>query len=109
MPRGSGDVLENSQYGGVENCQAVRDSGRRRIIEPRTDYTIEGEDARAETLGFFEERSGAFRKSLRKRNNVESVFSPVKERFGGVARAVKAKTQTAELPSVRACHNMTFA
>ena len=109
MPRGSGDVLADSQYGGVKNCRAVRDSGRRRIIDPRTDYKIEGEDARAEMLTFLEEHPGTFRKSLQKRNNVESVFSPVKARFGGAARAVKAKTQTVELPSTCAYHNMTFA
>ena len=40
MPRGSGDMLADSQYGGVENCQAVRDSGRRAVIDPRTDYKI---------------------------------------------------------------------
>ncbi len=108
MPRGSGDVLADTQYCGAENCQAVQDSGRRRIIEPRSDYTIEGEDAGAEMLRFLEEHPGTFRKLLRKRNNVESVFSPVKERFGGVARAVKAKTRTVELLSMCTYHNMTL-
>ncbi len=37
---------------------------------------------------FLEEHPGTFRKLLRKRNNVESVFSSMKERFGGVVRAV---------------------
>ena len=109
MPRGSGDVLGDSQYGGVKNCQAVQDSGRRAVIDPRTDYKIEGEDARAEMLMFLEEHPGTFRKLLRKRNNVESVFSSMKERFGGVVRAVKAKTQTVELLSMCVCYNMTFA
>ena len=109
MPRGYSDVLGDSQYGGVKNCRAVRDGGRRRIIEPRTDYTIEGEDARAEMLMFLEEHPGAFRKLLRKRNSVESVFSSMKERFGGVVRAVKSKTQTVELLSMCIYHNMTFA
>ncbi len=53
MPRGSGDMLADAQYGGVENCQVVQDSGRRPVIEPRSDYTIEGEDARAQMLRFF--------------------------------------------------------
>ena len=109
MPRGYSDVLGDSQYGGVKNCQAVRDSGRRAVIDPGTDYKIEGEDARAEMLRFLEEHPGTFRKILRKRNNVESVFSSMKERFGGVVRAVKAKTQTVELPSMCTYHNMTFA
>ena len=102
-------MLADSQYGGVKNRRAVRDGGRRRIIEPRPDYTIEGEDAGAGMLGFPGERPGAFRKLLRKRNNVGGVFSSVKERFGGVARAAGAKTRAAGLPSVRAYHNVTFA
>ncbi len=60
-------------------------------------------------LRFLEEHPGTFRKLLRKRNNVESVFSSMKERFGGVVRAVKAKTQTVELLSMCVCYNMTFA
>ena len=109
MPRGSGHMQADAQYCGVENCRAVRDSGRRAVIEPRTDYKIEGEDARAEMLRFLEERPGTFRKLLRKRNNVECVFSSMKERFGGVVRAVKTKTQTVELPSACICYNMAFA
>ena len=82
MPRGSGDMLADSQYGGVKNCQAVQDSGRSAVIEPRTDYKIEGEDARAEMLRFLEEHPGTFRKLLRKRNNVESVSPSVKKGSG---------------------------
>ena len=108
-PRGSGDVPADSQYGGVENCQAIKNSGRRPAIWPRSDHKIEGEDAGAETLRFSGERPGAFRKLLRKRNNAESVFSSVKERFVGVVRAVKTKTQTVELLSACTRHNMTFA
>ncbi len=79
MPRGSGDVLADSQHGRVKNCQTVRDSGRRAVIDPRTDYKIDGEDARAGALGFLKEHPGTFHKLLRKRNNVESVFSSVKK------------------------------
>ena len=58
---------------------------------------------------FLEKHPGTFRKLLRKRNNVESIFSSMKERFGGVVRAVKTNAQTIELPSTRTCCNMTFA
>ena len=109
MPRGYGHMPADAQCCIVENRRAVQDSGRRRIIDPRTDYTIEGEDARAEMLMFLEEHPGTFRKLLRKRNNAESIFSSMKERFGGVVRAVKAKTQTVELLSMCVYHNMTFA
>ena len=60
-------------------------------------------------MGFLEERPGAFRKIPRKGSNVEGDFSSMKERFGGVARAARAKTRAAELSSTRACHNMAFA
>ena len=109
MPRGSGNMLADAQCCGVESCQAVQDSGHRPVIKPRTDYTIEGDDARAEMLRFLEEHPGTFRNILRKRNNVESVFSYMKERFGGVVRAVKTKTQIVELLSTCTYHNMTFA
>ena len=46
-------------------------------------------------MGFLEERPGAFRKMLRKSNNAKSVFLSVRERFGGVVRAVKANARTA--------------
>ena len=55
MPRGSGDMLAYAQYCGVENCQAVQDSGCRPVIEPSSNYKIEGDDARAEMLRFLEE------------------------------------------------------
>ncbi len=109
MPRGYSDVLGDSQYGGVKNCRAVRDGVRRRIIEPRPDHTIGGGDARAGMLGFPGERPGTFRKLLRKRNDAESVFSPVKEGLGGAARAAGAKTRAVELPSTRTCRDMAFA
>ena len=55
-PRGSGDVSAGAQYGGVENCQAMKDSGHRPVIEPRSDYTIKGDDAGVEVARFLEER-----------------------------------------------------
>ena len=108
MPNGSGHVPADAQYGGMENCQAVRDSGRRRIIEPKSGYEIKGFNARADMLRFFEKHPGTFHKLLRKRNNVESVFSSMRERFGGVVRAVKTNAQTVELLSTCTYHNMTF-
>ena len=58
MPRGSGDMPADAQYCRVENCQDARDGGRRPVTAPRSDYTIEGKDVRAETLGFSGERPG---------------------------------------------------
>ena len=109
MPPGSGDVLGDSAYGGAENCSAIRDSGRRPIIDPKSNATPHGFNARADMLRFRNEHPGTFYGILRTRNNVESVFSSMKERFGGVVRALKTRTQTVELLSVCICYNMTFA
>ena len=79
------------------------------VIESGSNYEIQGEGAGAEALGFLKERPGAFRKLSRKRNDAGGVSPSMKERFGGVARAAKAKTQTVELPSACTCRNATFA
>ena len=109
MPHGSGYVLADAQYGGMENCQAVQDGGCRPVIELKSGYAIKGFNARAEMLRFLGKRPGTFHKLPRKRNNVVGIFSPMKERFGGVVRAVKTNAQTIELLSTRTYHNMTFA
>ena len=109
MPHGSGYVLADAQYGGMENCQAVQDGGCRPVIELKSGYAIKGFNARAEMLRFLEKHPDTFHKLLRKRNNVVGIFSPMKERFGGVVRAVKTNAQTIELLSTRTYHNMTFA
>ena len=109
MPPGSGDVLCDSAYGGVENCNAIRDSGRRPIIDPKSDAIPHGFNAKAEMLRFRDEHPGTFYGILRTRNNIESVFSSMKERFGGVVRALKTHTQAVELLSMCICYNMTFA
>ena len=44
-------------------------------------------------LGFFEKHPGTFHRLSRKRNNAESVFPSMRERFGGVARAIKANAR----------------
>ena len=109
MPRGPGHALACAQYGGLENCQAVQDGGRRPVFEPKSGYEINGFNARAETLGFLGKRPGAFRKPLRRRNNVEGVFSSMEEGSGGVARAARTNAQAAGLPSTCTCHNVAFA
>ena len=107
MPEGSGDVLGDAAYGGVKNCNAIRDSGRRAVIDVKSNATHKGLNARAEMLRLREEHPRTFHNILRIRNNVESVFS-MKERFGWV-RALKPHTQAVELLSMCICYNMTFA
>ena len=60
MPPGSGDVLGDSAYGGVENCNAIRDSGRRPIIDLKSNATPHGFNAKAEMLRFRDEHPGTF-------------------------------------------------
>ena len=108
MPNGSGDLLGDSAYGGVKNCNAVRDSGRRPIINPKSNAVTNGDDARAEMLRFRDEHPRTFYNILRIRNNVESIFSSMKNRFGSVVRALKLHSQGVELLSMCICYNMTF-
>ena len=84
LPEGDGDVLADAAYGGVQNCNAIRDSGRRYIIDTKSNDTIKGFNAR---LRFREKHPRTFYQILRLRNNVENVFSSMKARFGGVVRA----------------------
>ena len=109
LPEGSGDVLADSAYGDKKNCQAIEDSGRRPIIDPKSNCVIKGFNARANMLRFREEHPRTFYNILRLRNNVESVISALKARFGGVVRALKDCTQSVELLSMCICYNMTFA
>ena len=56
MPEGSGDVLGRCGVrGGVKNCNAIRDSGRRAVIDVKSNATPKGLNARAEMLRFREE------------------------------------------------------
>ena len=108
-PEGSGHVIADSMYGGKKNCNAIRDSGRTPIIEPKEGYKIKGLNARARMLRFFEEHPRTFYNILKLRNNVESVFSSVKTRYNGMVRALKEHTQAVELLSKCICYNLTFA
>ena len=109
LPEGDGDVLADAAYGGVKNCNSIRDSGRRAVIDSKSNAVIKGFNARAEMLRFREEHPGTFHRLLRLRNNVESVFSSMKARFGGVVRALKERTQSVELLSMTICYNTAFA
>ena len=104
-PDGSGDVLGDAVYGGVKNCNAIRDSGRRPVMEYKSNATPKGLNARADMLRFRDEHPHTFHNILRIRNNVESVFSSM-ERFGGVVRALKPHTQAVELLSMCICRHM---
>ena len=108
MPSGSGDLLGDAAYGGVKNCNAVRDSGRRPIIDPKSNAVPNGHNARADMLRFRNEHPRTFYNILRIRNNVESVFSSIKDRFGGIVRALNPHTWAVELLLVCICYNMTF-
>ncbi len=71
MPRGSGDVLGDAAYGGIKNCNAIRDSGRRAVMECKSDAVPKGFNARAEMPRFRNEHPRSFHGILRIRNNVK--------------------------------------
>ena len=57
---GSSDLLGDSAYGGVENCNAVPDSGQRPIINPKSNAVPNGNDARAEMMRFCDKHPRTF-------------------------------------------------
>lgn len=109
LPEGDGNILADAAYGGVKNCNTIRDSGRRAIIDSKSNAEIKGFNAKAEMLRFREEHPGAFHRILLLRNNVENVFSSMRARFGAVVRALKEGIQLAELLSMTVYYNMAFA
>ncbi len=74
LPESDGDVLADAAYGGIKNCNAIRDSSQRAIIDSKSNAIIKGFNARAQMLRFREAHPGTFHRILRLRNNVESVF-----------------------------------
>ena len=108
MPNGSGNLLGDSAYGGIKNCDTVRDSGRRPIIYSKSNAIPNGHNARDEMLRFRDEHPRTFYNILRIRNNVDGIFSSMKDRFGGIVRALNLYTQSIELLSMCICYNMTF-
>ena len=108
LPEGDGDVLADAAYGGIKNCSVIRDSGRRAIIDSKSNAIIKGFNARAQMLRFREAHPGTFHRLLRLRNNIESVFSSMKARFGGVVRALRQNTQSVELLSMTVCYHMSI-
>ena len=55
MPPDSGDVLGDSAYGSVENCNAIRNSERRPIIDLKSNAAPHGFNAKVEVLKFRDE------------------------------------------------------
>ncbi|MBI1658918.1 MAG: transposase [Thaumarchaeota archaeon] len=107
LPEGDGDVLADAAYGGIKNCNAIRDSDQRAIIDSKSNAIIKFK-ARAAMLRFREAHPGTFHRMLRLRNNTESAFSSMKARFGGVVRALRQNTQPVELPSMCICYHMSI-
>ena len=108
MPEGFGDVLGDAAYGDIKNCNAIRDSGRRAVMECKSNATPKGLNARAEMIRFREEHPRTFHNLLRIRNNVKERLLLMNARFGGVVRALKPHTQAVELLSMCICYRMSI-
>ena len=52
LPEGDGNVLAGAAHGGIKNCNAIRDSGRRTVIDSKSNAVIKGFNTRAEMLRF---------------------------------------------------------
>ena len=77
-------------------------------IDPKSDATTHGFNAKAEMLRFRDEHPGMFYGILRTRNNVKERLFFDKGGFGGVVRALKPHTQAVELLSMCICHHMSI-
>ena len=71
IPDGSGDARGDAAFGGVKNCNVIRDSGQRVAIDAKLYSTPKGLNARAEMRRFREEHPRTFHNILRIRNNVK--------------------------------------
>ena len=74
-------------YGGVENCNAIRDSGRKPIIDPKSNAAPHGFNAKSAMLRFRDEHPGTFYGILRTRNNVKEhlFFDEGEVRWSGLS------------------------
>ena len=99
--------MGDSAYISKDNCRAAAEKGRKPIMQPKSNSTIHGFTEMAEMLKMAIEHPGTFYKMVRLRNNIESVFSSLKERFGGMVRAAGARTRAVELLSKVIAYNMT--
>lgn len=96
-------------YEGVKNCNVIRDSSRRAVIDSKSNVIIKGFNARAEMLRFGEKRPGTFHQILRLRNNVKECLLVHEGAVRAVVRALKERTQSVELLSMTVCYNIAFA
>ena len=105
-PGTGGQLLGDSAYCNKTNCAAVSDTGRVPILMPKSNCVIKGYSSYADMLRSREAHPGTFYKKIAKRSNVESTFSSIKRRSGGIVRARKKHTRTIELSSMTICYNM---
>ena len=103
---GEGYMVGDCAYISKDNCQAAAEKGRKPIMQPKSNSTIHGFTEMTEMLKMAIEHPGTFYKMVRLRNNIESVFSSLKERFGGMVRAAGARTRAVELLSKVIAYNM---
>ena len=71
LPEGDGDVLADAAYGGVKNCNAIRDSGRRATIDSKSNAVIKGFNARVRMLRLRDAHPGTFHRMPRLRSNMK--------------------------------------
>ena len=98
----------DAAYDARENCNMIRDSGRRPVINTRSNAVPRGFGARAKMIRWRNEDPDEFKKAYGKRNNSESVFSSMKRTLSGWVRGKTLATQTVELFGKVICHNMSF-
>ena len=96
IPDGSGGVAGGAAYGGIKNRSAIRDGGRRAVMDPKSDATSKGFNARAEMPGFGGERPRTLCSMLHIKNSRERILRHGEVRRGGAGpQAAHAGRRTA--------------
>ena len=106
VPGGAGCVMLDAAYDAYENYRVIRYSSRRPVIDPRKDRTLKGYNPRAEIPRWRKENPEAFERTCHRRSLVESVFSPLKARFGAVVAAKTLPLQRLQLILRSICYNL---
>ena len=96
----------DTAYDAYENYRMIRSSGRRPVNDPRKDHALKGYNPRAEMPRWRQENPEEFERIYHRRSLVESVFSPLKTKFGAVVAAKTLPLQGLQLILRSICHNL---